>query len=377
MPLGLYVHLPWCASKCPYCDFNSHALKGVLPVDQYLTALDNDLASQATWAQERAVTSIFIGGGTPSLFPGDAIARLMDSVRSHLVLADDAEVTMEANPGSVESDKLASYFSAGVNRLSIGVQSFDDGALKRLGRLHDAATARASVIEAKLAGFARINIDLMVGLPQQTLAEAMLDVTTALELDPGHISHYQLTMEPNTVFAANPPALPSDEEIDAMTDACHAALRDVGYENYEISAHARAGHACEHNLNYWRYGDYLAAGAGAHAKLTDIHGPVYRYQQPANPRAYMERYAGTALPKRSRISDADKVFEYFLNRLRLREPFPPLAAQDLAPAVYEQMQSAIERGKSSGLLASSSDDTLQPTDQGFRFLNDLQALFLP
>src|SRR5215469_7701003 len=273
-PLSLYVHMPWCVKKCPYCDFNSHGLKGEPPpyadyVDVLLADLDADLRDFGAAVHGRAVHSIFFGGGTPSLFAPELIDRFLDGVRERLPLIEGAEITLETNPGTVEHGRFDGYLAAGVNRLSFGIQSFDDDKLRRLGRIHSASEAEAAVKSAQDAGYANINLDLMYALPQQTLDGAQADVTRAIALQPTHISHYQLTLEPNTAFAANPPPLPDDDHSWAMQEACEQALAAAGYGQYEVSAYAQPGRRCVHNLNYWRFGDYLGIGAGAHGKLTD------------------------------------------------------------------------------------------------------------
>jgi putative oxygen-independent coproporphyrinogen III oxidase len=310
-PLSLYIHLPWCVRKCPYCDFNSHRAGDAPPKQRYVEALQKDLEHEAIHADGRAIESVFLGGGTPSLFSPDEIKHLMKGVTALFVLAEDAEVTMEANPGTVECGSPAGYRDAGVTRLSIGAQSFDDKRLSTLGRIHSSADVVRAVEDAKKGGFANINIDLMHGLPDQTLDMALDDLSAAIRLEPTHISWYQLTLEPNTVFYSRPPAnLPDDDLTFEIQDRGQALLAEQGYEQYEVSAYARDGKRCRHNLNYWLFGDYLAVGAGAHGKITTADG-IFRYQKPANPLQYMmtqeREFEGTAL---TALSPTDRMFEF-------------------------------------------------------------------
>ena len=297
-PLSLYVHMPWCVKKCPYCDFNSHGLRGEPPpyeqyVELLLADLDADRADFAQALEGRPVISVFFGGGTPSLFAPDLIERFLDGARARLPFAAAAEITLETNPGTVEHGRFDGYLAAGVNRLSFGIQSFDDDKLRRLGRIHSAAEAEAAVKSAQDAGYVNLNLDLMYALPEQTLEGALHDVARAVALSPTHISHYQLTLEPNTAFAANPPPLPDDDHAWAMQEACEQALAAAGYGQYEVSAYARPGRRCVHNLNYWQFGDYLGIGAGAHGKLSDAGaGTVRRRWKTRHPRAWMEAAGG-------------------------------------------------------------------------------------
>jgi len=290
-PLSLYIHFPWCVRKCPYCDFNSHAVRGDLPEDQYIDALLADLESDLPRVWGRPVRSVFLGGGTPSLFSPEAIERLLAGVRARVTLVPEAEVTLEANPGTVETERFRGYRAAGVNRLSIGIQSFQPEQLQKLGRIHGRDEALAAAQAARAAGFDNFNLDLMFGLPQQTLDEALADLRTALALNPTHLSLYQLTLEPNTLFHAQPPELPDEDVLAAMQEALQAELADAGFTQYEVSAYARAGRRCRHNLNYWQFGDYLGIGAGAHAKITDADG-ITRLWKVKQPRNFLET-AGT------------------------------------------------------------------------------------
>ena len=376
-PLSLYVHLPWCVRKCPYCDFNSHTAGDSAPTDRYVDALLSDLERERLRAGGRPVESIFLGGGTPSLFAPRQIERLLSAVAARFTLVADAEVTMEANPGTVESGSPAGYRAAGVNRLSIGAQSFDDDALRRLGRIHSSADIHRTVEAVKAAGFDNFNLDLMHGLPGQTVAAAESDVRTAIGLEPTHISWYQLTLEPNTVFYARPPRdLPDEELAFDIQDAGGALLREAGFAQYEVSAWAQAGHRCRHNMNYWQFGDYLAVGAGAHGKLSDAQG-VSRYYKPANPLQYMlameqQSDCGPLEP----ITRDELLFEFMLNALRLADGFPEAVFSErtgLSAAVLEEGASSAMK---KGLLRRDTDAAWRPTELGWRFLNDLQAEFL-
>jgi putative oxygen-independent coproporphyrinogen III oxidase len=291
LPLSLYVHFPWCVAKCPYCDFNSHSVKGELPAREYVDALIAELEVAAAVLEDRCVSSVFLGGGTPSLFPPEEIARLMATAGRYLQLAPDTEVTMEANPGAVEHGAFSGYRQAGVNRLSLGVQSFNDAKLRSLGRIHDSEAAAHAFREARTAGFTNINLDLMYALPDQTPAEALADVSAALALAPEHISYYHLTLEPNTIFYSRPPRLPDQDAAWEIQARAAEMLSSAGYANYEVSAWARQEQMCRHNLNYWQFGDYLGIGAGAHGKLTSRTGRVAREKRAAHPRVYAQRAA--------------------------------------------------------------------------------------
>ena len=381
-PLSLYVHMPWCVKKCPYCDFNSHGLRGEPPpyeryVDLLLEDLDADRADFAAALAGRGVHSIFFGGGTPSLFAPELIARFLDGVRARLPLADAAEVTLETNPGTVEHGRFDGYLAAGVNRLSFGIQSFDDDKLHRLGRIHSAGEAEAAVKSAQDAGYANINLDLMYALPEQTLDGALADVARAIALAPTHISHYQLTLEPNTAFAANPPPLPDDDHAWAMQEACEQALAGAGYGQYEISAYARPDRRCAHNLNYWRFGDYLGIGAGAHGKLSDAAaGTVHRRWKTRHPRAWMEAAAAAGRIGGDAVVGADELpFEYMLNALRLIDGVPMSDFEARTGLPTERIALALARCREREWLV---DDPawLRTTPLGQRFLNDVIASFL-
>ena len=323
-PLSLYVHLPWCVRKCPYCDFNSHAANGTLPFDGYVDALVRDLEQDLPLAWGRTVHSVFFGGGTPSLFPPAAIERILQAASARLRFAPDAEITLEANPGTAEHGRFDGYRAAGVNRVSFGIQSFDDGCLQRLGRIHDSGEAEAAVKLAQDAGFDNINLDLMYALPGQDLAMAERDLERAFALQPAHISHYQLTLEPNTVFFARPPqGIPDDDAAWDIQERCQALLAQAGYGHYETSAYARPGRQCAHNLNYWRYGDYLGIGAGAHGKLTlGAEQSILRRWKQRHPAAWMAAAgSAAAIGGDDRIDPQRRPFEFMLNALRLHEGF--------------------------------------------------------
>jgi oxygen-independent coproporphyrinogen-3 oxidase len=371
-PLGLYVHLPWCVSKCPYCDFNSHPLRSMVPEADYGVALLANLDDDAPAVQGREIVSIYFGGGTPSLFSGAAIGRLIEEFSARLALAPNVEITLEANPGTLEHDSFRAYRAAGVNRVSLGVQSFDDGLLQALGRIHDRRAVHEALASLDRAGIDNFNIDLMFGLPGQTPEQALEDLRQALAAGPVHLSHYQLTLEPNTAFARNPPDLPGEDDCWDMQELAAGMLRERGFEQYEVSAWARPGRRCVHNLNYWRYGDFLGLGAGAHSKVTSV-GSVQRWAQQRHPRSYFARDAGV---ERRSLERGELVFEFFLNRLRLSEGFSPkeFEARTGLPwsAASQRVAAAVGRG-----LLEQNDGQLRTTELGRRFVNDIQAMFLP
>ena len=374
-PLSLYVHLPWCLRKCPYCDFNSHEMKaGELPEQRYIDALVADLEAALPLVWGRTVHSIFIGGGTPSLFSPGGIDRLLSDIRARLRVEADCEITLEANPGTFEKERFRAFRAAGVTRLSIGVQSFDDGHLQALGRVHDRAQALAAVQEAAQA-FETFNLDIMYALPGQTLAGLERDLETALAFAPPHLSVYHLTIEPNTWFAKHPPALPEGDDAYAMLDRITEMTAAAGLARYEVSAYARKGHQCVHNGNYWQFGDYLGIGAGAHSKLSFAHRVVrqVRYREP---RLYMDNaLAGRAVAQDEDVRRADLPFEYMLNALRLREGF---ALQDFCERTglpVTAIARGLEEAERKGLVVRDMGH-VRPTERGFDFLSDLQALFL-
>jgi len=376
-PLSLYAHLPWCVKKCPYCDFNSHGLKGTLPEAAYVDALLRDLDQDLPRVTGRRIETVFFGGGTPSLFSAEAIARFLEGARARLALAGDAEVTLEANPGTVERGRFAEYRAAGVTRLSIGVQSFDPAALRVLGRIHSSAEAVTAAEEAHASGLPNFNLDLMYALPDQPLEAALDDVARAAALKPAHISHYQLTLEPNTLFYAHPPTLPDDDTAWAMQEACQAALAERGYTQYEVSAYAQAGRECRHNLNYWRFGDYLGVGAGAHSKLTDVSGHVTRLWKVKHPETYLRSAGGPeSLGGVNEVGAADLAFEFMLNRLRLMESFQETEFEAATGLPRSVIAPGLARARSLELLETTATGW-RITSRGHALLNDLQSVFLP
>jgi putative oxygen-independent coproporphyrinogen III oxidase len=378
-PLSLYVHFPWCVQKCPYCDFNSHKAGNNPPRASYIDALAADLRIEGERSGGRPVSTIFLGGGTPSFFSPNEIAQVLDSARRYLTISADCEVTMEANPGTLERGSLSDYRAAGVTRLSLGAQSFDAGMLKALGRIHGPGDIRSAYDDARKAGFESINVDLMFALPGQDLSMAVSDVTSLLELAPPHISYYQLTLEPNTVFHQRPPRdIPDDDLAWEIQERCHDLLGSAGYQKYEISAFAQPGHQCQHNLNYWNFGDYLAAGAGAHGKVTDVAGVAWRYCKPANPQSYIEGGGGgQGQGAAARINSKDLGFEFMLNALRLSDGFSEESLRDRTGAETEAVLATVSEAAKDGLMEASGSGRWRPTATGFRFLNDLQARFLP
>jgi oxygen-independent coproporphyrinogen-3 oxidase len=349
-----------------------------LPADAYVDALIADLDAAAADVDTRTLKTIFFGGGTPSLFPPDQFKRLLDAVRARLPLAEDAEITLEANPGAVEHAAFKAYRAAGINRLSLGVQSMDDRKLKALGRIHSAADSRAAFTEARAAGFDNINLDLMYALPEQTLEQAIVDIEQALEMQPDHISHYHLTLEPNTVFYSRPPPLPDEDLAWDMQQACAVLLEQAGYDNYEISAWARSGYACRHNLNYWRYGDYLGLGAGAHAKVTVAPDRRWRESRAAHPREYLRRIQdGGGAAARWDIPAADARFEFMLNGLRLREGIRSIDYERRTGLPASSLDPGLQQATTLALLEEEASGRIRPTALGRRFLDDLQAIFLP
>ncbi len=377
-PLSLYIHLPWCVRKCPYCDFNSYTAGDRAPRSRYLEALKTDLADEAGRAGQRPLVSVFLGGGTPSLFTPDEIAGLLKAVREQYVLADDVEITMEANPGTVECGDPAGYRRAGVNRLSIGAQSFSPTSLAVLGRIHSVDDIGRAVRAATAAGFSNINIDLMYALPGQDVAAAVFDLERAAELDPTHISWYQLTLEPNTVFHARPPAgLPGEETSFDIQQRGQQRLAELGYEQYEVSAYARNGMRSVHNLNYWSFGDYLAVGAGAHGKITNDEG-IWRYAKIANPQQYMEQQERRGdEPALKPVDGDDRLFEFLLNALRLTDGFDEQLFEARTGLSADSLRQRLEPVIKKGLIASRGELSWRVTPLGQRFLNDLQAEFLP
>ena len=390
-PLSVYVHLPWCLKKCPYCDFNSHEWRvpvssagviplhkaeGGLPEEAYLDALCADLESSLPLVWGRPVHSIFIGGGTPSLFSAKGIARLISDLRARLPLVPDCEITLEANPGTFEKDRFHAFRQAGVTRLSVGVQSFNDAHLKALGRVHDAAQAMAAVQEAALA-FDTFNIDLMYALPGQSMADLQTDLSTALSLKPPHLSIYHLTIEPNTLFAKHtPPGLPQEDMAYDMLDLITEQTAQQGLQRYEVSAFAQDGHRCWHNTNYWQFGDYLGLGAGAHSKLSFAHR-VCRMVRHREPGLFMQKaMGGSAVAQSNEVSRGELPFEFMLNALRLKDGVPLIAFSERTGMPLSAIEKSMQAARDKGLLALDMSH-IRPTEKGFDFLSDLQSLFLP
>jgi oxygen-independent coproporphyrinogen-3 oxidase len=370
-PLALYVHLPWCVKKCPYCDFNSHEREATLPESDYLRALFSDLEASLPSVWGRSIQSVFIGGGTPSLFSVNAIDELLSGVRARLPLVPEAEITLEANPGTAEAGRFRGYREAGVNRLSVGAQSFDDAMLKALGRIHGADEARRAIGMA-METFGNVNIDLMYGLPGQTLAMARADIEEGVRFGTPHFSAYQLTIEPNTVFFSQPPRLPEHDACAEMQLVVEETLKAAGFEHYETSAFAKPGGRCRHNLNYWEFGDYLGIGAGAHGKLS-FADRVTRHERTKQPREYLAASGGV----HERVIDAKELpFEFMLNALRLIDGFPLELFANRCGLPLSLIETKLKTGEEKGLL-QRVPGRIRPTARGHRFLNDLQQLFLP
>jgi len=384
-PLSLYVHLPWCVRKCPYCDFNSHAAPAVLPQADYIDALLQDFEHDLAYAGGRALHSIFFGGGTPSLFTPEEIGRFLSGVHARAKCAADMEVTLEANPGTIEHGRFSGYREAGVTRVSLGAQSFNESHLKVLGRIHGGADIQRAVAELTRAGIENFNLDLMYALPEQTCAQAVADVEAAVALGPRHISHYQLTLEPGTVFYHRPPPLPDDDIAWEMQVECQSVLAAQGYRQYEVSAYAIAGAQCRHNLNYWEFGDYIGVGAGAHGKLT--HGmltrgnaddgalQVLRTARYRQPREYLGRPVAQRIAELRKVSAGELPFEYMLNLLRLVQGFDLAHFEALTGLSRETVAPTLAAAQRKGLLEQSGD-RWYPTGFGARFLNELQEMFL-
>ncbi|CDH26833.1 radical SAM family heme chaperone HemW [Xenorhabdus bovienii] len=371
-PLSLYIHIPWCVQKCPYCDFNSHALKGDVPHQEYVDHLLADLRADLPMIENREVSTIFIGGGTPSLLSAEGMQRLLDGVRASLPLSAQAEITMEANPGTVEAGRFSAYQKAGINRISIGVQSFGSDKLIRLGRIHGPDEAKRAAHLAADLGLRSFNLDLMHGLPNQTLNEALDDLRQAIELSPPHLSWYQLTIEPNTSFASRPPVLPDDDALWDIFSQGHQLLTAAGYQQYETSAYAKAGYQCQHNLNYWRFGDYLGIGCGAHGKISFEDGRILRTVKTKHPRGYMQ---GRYLDQQTQVDNDERPFEFFMNRFRLLEAMPRHDFRDFTglpeSAIRPQLDEALARG-----YITENATHWQITKHGKLFLNSLLELFL-
>jgi putative oxygen-independent coproporphyrinogen III oxidase len=376
--LALYVHMPWCVRKCPYCDFNSHQLKSAQPDGSYIDALLKDFDLEAPRLVGRRIDTVFFGGGTPSLFKPEEFARLLTALKARIAFAADAEITMEANPGTIERGRFSGYAEAGINRVSLGAQSFDARALKVLGRIHSAEDTHRAVEELRAAKLDNFNLDLMYALPGQTLEEALYDVRTACSLGPSHISYYQLTLEPGTVFHSRPPQLPDEEAAWQIQTAGQALLAQSGYEQYEISAYAKQGARCRHNLNYWLFGDYLGLGAGAHGKLS-LGDPmqVLRTVKPKQPREYQDRirHAQDHAADTARVAAAELPFEFMLNALRLNDGFGRDCYERRTGLALSELEKKLARAQER-LLMEPTAAGWRPTELGRRFLNDLQASFL-
>lgn len=373
-PLALYIHIPWCVRKCPYCDFNSHAAGPTLPEEEYVDALLADLDSDLQHAHGRPLTSIFFGGGTPSLFSDRALGRLLEGVERRIAFADDIEITLEANPGTFEQAKFKGYRSLGINRLSIGVQSFQEAKLKALGRIHNGDEAIRAADMARAAGFDNFNLDLMHGLPEQSIEDALFDLRTAIAQAPTHLSWYQLTMEPNTVFWSQPPQLPEDDLLWDIQEAGQALLAAEDYAQYEVSAYARPGRQARHNLNYWTFGDFLGIGAGAHAKRSTPDGRILRTWKTRLPKDYLD--PSKAYQAGERVLDAEELpFEFLMNVLRLTEGAPVELFSQRTGLPLAQLDGARREGERLGLL-QTDDRRLVATARGQLFLNDLLQLFL-
>ncbi len=383
LPLSLYVHIPWCIMKCPYCDFNSHEIQNTLPEDQYIDALILDIKSLVNEAQNREIISVFIGGGTPSIFTAKNIKRLLDAIRYELNLSTSAEITIEANPGTTDQENFSGFRTAGINRISIGVQSFSNSQLQKLGRIHDAQNAINAVNAAKHAGFENINIDLMYALPQQDLTSAQHDIQQAIDLNPTHISYYQLTIEPNTSFYRQPPNLPNSQESWEIQKSGMLFLAKHGYQQYEVSAYAKEGYQCLHNTNYWQFGDYLGIGAGAHQKLTLQNRPqhelhkITRCEKPKHPQQYM-RHITEEKPSLTAhtLSEEDVIFEFMLNALRLKQGFTKQQFESHTGLAIEKINKPIQAHITQGLLVMNND-RIYCSDHGYGFLDDVLQNWLP
>ena len=378
-PLSLYIHIPWCVQKCPYCDFNSHGQHGELPQTEYVDALINDLKRDLHYVQGRELHTIFIGGGTPSLFDAKQIGRLLTAVDALIPFSDNIEITMEANPGTLEHDDFAAYCQAGVTRLSIGVQSFSTDKLNLLGRIHDKCEAQVAAQKAKVSGYQSFNLDLMHGLPNQSFDEALADIETAAELAPPHLSWYQLTIEPNTLFNSKPPQLPDDENLWQIYEQGQKRLAELGYQQYEISAYAKEGYQCRHNLNYWQFGDYLGIGCGAHGKITQINhsnindSKIVRTVKIKHPKGYLT--ADDYCYETTEVEQEDRPLEYLMNRLRLMSPIPKLEFEQRTGLSRDTICEGIEQACAKGLM-TESDEHWQLTSKGHLFVNELLSQFL-
>lgn len=380
--LSLYVHIPWCVQKCPYCDFNSHALKAEIPEKEYIDALledlDTDIEKYQLNGAPRPLHSIFIGGGTPSLFSPEGISRLLQGIEQRIPFKPEIEITMEANPGTIEAERFAGYQKAGITRISVGVQSFEQEKLERLGRIHGQDEAVNAAHLAHKIGLNSFNLDLMHGLPDQSIDQALADLDKAIELNPPHLSWYQLTIEPNTMFYYKTPKLPDDDDLWDIFDLGHKKLADAGYVQYEISGYSKPGYQCQHNLNYWRFGDYLGIGCGSHGKLSFADGRIVRTTKVKHPRGYLAAYQNLVKPYLSdelEVPNEDRPFEFFMNRFRLMEACPKQDFIDTTGLGFDSIQETIEWAKELGYL-NETDTNWQITEKGKLFLNDLLEAFM-
>ncbi len=376
IPLSLYVHYPWCIQKCPYCDFNSHTLKQNVDEAAYIEALLKQLEQTLPQIWGRPIKSIFFGGGTPSLISEAGLNRFLSQARALLGFGPEIEITLEANPGTVDFNKFAGFRDAGINRLSMGIQSFADDKLQALGRIHSSAEARKAIEAARNAGFENFNLDLMFALPNQSLEEAIADIEIAIDFEPPHLSHYQLTLEPNTPFYKQPPVLPDEDLAWEMQQACQKRLADAGYEHYEVSAYAQPNRACRHNMNYWQFGDYIGLGAGAHGKITSPpEGKIWRTQMPASPGGYIEEMARPNPGRTTLVGDEDAVFEFMLNALRLQDGFDLDLFNLRTGLPLSLVQTQLDEMKSKD-WARIENNHLRLTSLGQQYLNDVVGLFL-
>ncbi|CAM2933273.1 radical SAM family heme chaperone HemW [Vibrio rarus] len=382
-PLGLYIHIPWCVQKCPYCDFNSHAVKEDIPQQQYIDALledlETDLAKYSASIEGRKITSIFIGGGTPSLISAEHISRLLSGIELRIPFMENIEITMEANPGTIEAERFARYVQAGVTRISIGVQSFEQQKLERLGRIHGKEEAINAAKLAHNIGLNSFNLDLMHGLPDQSIEQAIGDLDKAIQLAPPHLSWYQLTIEPNTLFYYKKPTLPDDDDLWDIFEQGHAKLTTAGYVQYEISGYSKPGYQCQHNLNYWRFGDYLGIGCGSHGKLSFSDGRIIRTTKVKHPRGYLSAYQNLVKPyldSEQQVTDEDRPFEFFMNRFRLIEACPKQDFIDTTGLALSSIKPTMDWALDMGYL-TESDTHWQITEKGKLFLNDLLEAFVP
>lgn len=373
VPLSLYIHLPWCVRKCPYCDFNSHEAKGSLPEELYVNALLDELDMHAAWLADRPLISLFFGGGTPSLFSPHAIGNILQGVRERATLTPDCEITLEANPGTIDQERFAGFRAAGVNRLSIGIQSTQADKLKALGRIHDREQALQAIEFARTAGFDNFNVDIMYGLPQQRIEDALADISTVLALKPTHFSWYQLTIEPNTLFHHQPPPLPPDDTLWDMQQAGQTLIHSLGYQQYEVSAYAQPNRECAHNRNYWEFGDYLGIGAGAHGKITDGK-TIWRMAQVKNPRDYLDATKRRALTK-TLVPEKDRAFEFMLNALRLTQGVSTALFEQRTGLSLQVIMPLLNDARERGLLIPD-EQRICASERGKQYLNDLMGMFL-